>query len=151
VSHTRVPGSSLKIFSTLPMATRTTLDMLFGEFGDSEKAMFDDAFDIGLLIIPASMFFYSFMMIVFLVILNFLLAIVVDAVRPSPHSPLSPFKQRCEQVANRPNRDFGWVTSSRGRFATPADSPRHECSPCRGLHVRRDSLAVVPVHHSPSP
>jgi hypothetical protein len=28
--------------------------------------------------------------------------------------------------------------SSRGRFTTRADFPRHDCSPYRGLHVRRD-------------
>jgi hypothetical protein len=32
---------------------------------------------------------------------------------------------------------------SRGRFATPADSPRHDCSPCSHLHVRRGSLGFV--------
>jgi hypothetical protein len=32
---------------------------------------------------------------------------------------------------------------SRGRFATPADSPRQDRSPCRELHVRRESLGVV--------
>lgn len=72
-------GSRLRVFSTLVLSMRTTLDMLFGEFGDSEQSMFDTTYDIGLLMIPACMFFYSFMIIVFLVILNFLLAIVVDA------------------------------------------------------------------------
>jgi hypothetical protein len=33
--------------------------------------------------------------------------------------------------------------SSRDRFATPAGSPRHECSPYRGLHARRESLGFV--------
>jgi hypothetical protein len=33
---------------------------------------------------------------------------------------------------------------SRGRFATPADFPLHDCSPYRGLHVRRTSLGFVP-------
>ena len=33
--------------------------------------------------------------------------------------------------------------SSRGRFATPADFPRQDCSPYRGLHVRRESLGCV--------
>jgi hypothetical protein len=36
--------------------------------------------------------------------------------------------------------------SSRGRFATPADSPLQECSPYRELPVRRESLGFV--HHS---
>jgi hypothetical protein len=32
---------------------------------------------------------------------------------------------------------------SRGRFATPADFPLHECGPYSHIHVRRDSLGVV--------
>jgi hypothetical protein len=31
----------------------------------------------------------------------------------------------------------------RGRFATPADSPRQDCSPYSQVHVRRDSLGFV--------
>jgi hypothetical protein len=30
-------------------------------------------------------------------------------------------ERRWEKNANRNGRDFGWETSSRGRFATPAD------------------------------
>jgi hypothetical protein len=37
----------------------------------------------------------------------------------------------------------GWGGRSHGRFATPADSARHECSPYRGLHVRRESVGCV--------
>jgi hypothetical protein len=33
---------------------------------------------------------------------------------------------------------------SRGRFATPADSPRHDCIPYSHAHVRRVSLGCVP-------
>jgi hypothetical protein len=33
--------------------------------------------------------------------------------------------------------------SSRGRFATYADSPLHDGSPYRGLDVRRESVGVV--------
>ena len=32
---------------------------------------------------------------------------------------------------------------SRGRYATPADFPRHDCSPYSHVHVRCDSLGVV--------
>jgi hypothetical protein len=32
---------------------------------------------------------------------------------------------------------------SRGRFATPADFPLHDCSPYRGLYVRRERLGFV--------
>jgi hypothetical protein len=39
-----------------------------------------------------------------------------------------------------PSRVFGW--SSRGCFATPADFPRHDCSPYSHLHVRRERLQV---------
>jgi hypothetical protein len=35
---------------------------------------------------------------------------------------------------------------SRGRFATPADFPLHDCSPYSHVHVRRESLGFV--HHS---
>jgi hypothetical protein len=31
---------------------------------------------------------------------------------------------------------------SRGRFATPVDSPLQECSPYRGFHVRRERLGA---------
>jgi hypothetical protein len=41
-------------------------------------------------------------------------------------------------------RAFGWESSSRGRFETPADSARHDWSPYRGLYVRRGSLRFVP-------
>ena len=33
---------------------------------------------------------------------------------------------------------------SRGRFATPADSPFHDCSPYSHVHVLRARLRVVP-------
>lgn len=58
---------------------QTIFDMLLGEFSDTEKLLLSRYVDYGVLTIPAVMFFYSFMSIVFLVILNFLLAIVVDA------------------------------------------------------------------------
>ena len=48
-----------------------------------------------------------------------------------------------EEVANRDGRDFGGGISSRGYFATPADFPRRDCSPYRGLHVHRESLGFV--------
>jgi hypothetical protein len=32
---------------------------------------------------------------------------------------------------------------SRGRFATPADSPRHDCSPYSHVHARRERLGFV--------
>jgi hypothetical protein len=65
--------------------------------------------------------------------------------RTDPHSSVAPRwctamqKLRIELIgisgARRPRG---------GRFATPADSPLHDCSPYRGLHVRRESLGVVP-------
>jgi hypothetical protein len=48
-----------------------------------------------------------------------------------------------QTAANRNVRGLGWEMSSRGRFATPADFPRHDGSPYRGLHVHRDSLGFV--------
>mmetsp|Transcript_15443 Transcript_15443/g.29717 ORF Transcript_15443/g.29717 Transcript_15443/m.29717 type:complete len:1112 (+) Transcript_15443:17-3352(+) len=72
-------GPTVEAFSTLERALQTTFDMLLGDFADTEQALLSHDMDDGLLTIPAVLFFYSFMSIVFLVILNFLLAIVVDA------------------------------------------------------------------------
>jgi hypothetical protein len=52
------------------------------------------------------------------------------------------------KVANRDVRDSGWEGGrSRGRFATPADSPRHDGTPYRapgtGLRVRLSGLGFV--------
>ena len=47
------------------------------------------------------------------------------------------------KVANRTERDFVGEMSSRGCFATPADFPLQDCSPCRGKHARRGSVGVV--------
>jgi hypothetical protein len=41
-------------------------------------------------------------------------------------------------------RGFGWGGRSRGRFATPADFPRHDRSPYSRAHVRRESLGQSP-------
>jgi hypothetical protein len=51
-----------------------------------------------------------------------------------------------ETVANRDGGELriGWEMSSRGRFAPPADFPRHDCSPCSHVHVRRESLGICP-------
>jgi hypothetical protein len=52
--------------------------------------------------------------------------------------------RRPHAVANRKTlRGFGWEMSSRGRFATPAEFPRHDCSPYSHVHVRRESLGFV--------
>jgi hypothetical protein len=48
-----------------------------------------------------------------------------------------------QKLQNRRVRDFGWEMSSRGRFATPADSPLHDGAPYRGLHVRGWGLGFV--------
>jgi fatty acid desaturase len=66
-------------FSTFVGSSRTVFNMMLGEFGDAHADLFDASVDAGLLIFPAYLFFYSFMCIVFLVMLNFLLAIIVDA------------------------------------------------------------------------
>jgi hypothetical protein len=61
--------------------------------------------------------------------------------------PATEVHRRCrtdKKVANRSVRDFGWGMSSRRRFKTPADFPLPDWSPCRLLHVRRESLGVVP-------
>ena len=46
--------------------------------------------------------------------------------------------QLVEKVANRNVMDFGY--RSRRRFATPADSPRHDCTPYSHVHVHREIL-----------
>jgi hypothetical protein len=53
------------------------------------------------------------------------------------------FLYSVEQLANRNVGGFGWETSSRGRFATPADFPLQDRSPHQGLHERRESLGFV--------
>jgi hypothetical protein len=40
-------------------------------------------------------------------------------------------------------RGFRVGDRSRGRYATPADSPRHDCTPYRGLRARRWGLGFV--------
>jgi hypothetical protein len=40
-------------------------------------------------------------------------------------------------------RDLGWGDRSQGRFATPADFPRHDGSPYSHVHARRKSVGVV--------
>jgi hypothetical protein len=65
----------------------------------------------------------------------------VCVAKRSGESVVASYK-RCERVANRNGRDFGWEMSSRGRFATPDDFPRHECSPFSHVHVRRERLVV---------
>ena len=51
----------------------------------------------------------------------------------------SPAAYSGEKVTNRNVRDFGWEMSSRGRFATPADFPLHDCSPYSHVTNRRES------------
>jgi hypothetical protein len=55
---------------------------------------------------------------------------------PTPHTAMK--KLRIVTVG------FRVGDRSRGRFATPADFPLHDCTPCRELHERRNSVYVVP-------
>jgi hypothetical protein len=48
-----------------------------------------------------------------------------------------------KREANRNVRDFGWGDRSRGRYATPADSPLHGNTPYSHVHVRRIGLGFV--------
>jgi hypothetical protein len=51
-----------------------------------------------------------------------------------------------EKVANRNGWDLGWeIAHELGRFAAPADSPLHDCSPCSHVHARRESLGFVHI------
>jgi hypothetical protein len=63
-----------------------------------------------------------------------------------PHPPLSasPSLTAMESVANRNGRISGGRDHSRGRFATYAAFPRHDCSPYSHVHARRDELGFVP-------
>jgi pentatricopeptide repeat protein len=77
------------------------------------------------------------------------------AVLHALHQLSSPLTQRSMKVANRANRDSGGQMSSRGRFATPADFPRHDSTPYRGLRGRRWGLGCVhrsrPIFGRPNP
>jgi hypothetical protein len=46
-------------------------------------------------------------------------------------------------------RGFGWEMGSRGRFATPADFPRHDYSPYSHVPERRESLGFLSVVQGP--
>ena len=76
---------TLQAFRSFSIAFETIFDMLLGEFGDTKADLLSHDIDLGLLRVPAAIFFYSFMSIVFLVILNFLLAIIVDAFAEEKH------------------------------------------------------------------
>jgi hypothetical protein len=56
--------------------------------------------------------------------------------------PRSPYSD--EQSRESLRLGFRVGVRSRGRFATPADSSLHECSPYSHVHVRRESLGFVP-------
>jgi len=78
-------GPYVSAFKNFQTSFETIFDMLLGEFGDTKEELLSHDVDHGLLILPATLFFYSFMSIVFLVILNFLLAIIVDAFADEKH------------------------------------------------------------------
>jgi hypothetical protein len=50
--------------------------------------------------------------------------------------------QRCKSCESR-LKGFRVGDRSRGRFATPADFPLHDCNPYRGLRVRRWGMGFV--------
>lgn len=58
---------------------QTIVDMLLGQFWKAEKDLLPRDLAHGVLTVPAIFFFYSFMGVVFLVVLNVLLAIIVHA------------------------------------------------------------------------
>jgi hypothetical protein len=68
--------------------------------------------------------------------------VTVSAPHPPTHPPKSVSSD--QKVANRNGRDFRVGYRSRGRYATPADSPQHECTPYRELHARCERLGFVP-------
>mmetsp|Transcript_35263 Transcript_35263/g.59431 ORF Transcript_35263/g.59431 Transcript_35263/m.59431 type:complete len:1530 (-) Transcript_35263:238-4827(-) len=73
-------GAIIEEFSSMSWAYYTVFHMMLGDFTDAAYLLLRrQTFDMGMLAIPAVLFYYSFMSIVFLVVLNFLLAIVVDS------------------------------------------------------------------------
>jgi hypothetical protein len=60
--------------------------------------------------------------------------------------PLAPCLQRCTSCES--GLGFRVGGRSRGRYATPADFPRHDGTPYRGLRVRRWGLGGVPRSRS---
>lgn len=73
-------GPIIEEFSSMSWAYYTVFHMMLGDFTNAAYLLLRrQTFDMGMLAIPAVLFYYSFMSIVFLVVLNFLLAIVVDS------------------------------------------------------------------------
>uniref|UniRef100_A0A7S0QUI0 Polycystin cation channel PKD1/PKD2 domain-containing protein n=1 Tax=Pyramimonas obovata TaxID=1411642 RepID=A0A7S0QUI0_9CHLO len=72
-------GPTVQRFSTFLISSRTVFAMMLGEFADPMSELFDENVAAGVLLLPKYLFFYSFMGVVFLVLLNFLLTIIVDA------------------------------------------------------------------------
>ena len=66
------------------------------------------------------------------------LSITLRSVRPPPYGAM----QKLRIVT----KGFRVGDRSRGRYATPAEIPRHDGTPYRGLRVRRWGLGCV--HHS---
>jgi hypothetical protein len=69
----------------------------------------------------------------------------VSSSAAAAHSP-PPLYRRTRVASRGREGGFGWEMSSRGHFATPADPPRHDGSPYRGLHVRRERLGFLNLH-----
>ena len=65
------------------------------------------------------------------------------AAAPATPAPASEFTTRTQRI-NRNVRGFGREMSSRGRFATPADHPLHDCSPCRGATRTTQQFGICP-------
>ena len=64
----------------------------------------------------------------------------LQGVLPQPPSDATPAPYNDAKVANRNGGGFGWEMT---HVAVSRRFPRQDCSPCRGLHVRRDRLGFV--------
>ena len=60
----------------------------------------------------------------------------VAAAIPDDAEPVRP-RTATQEVADRNGRGFGWETSSRGRFATPADFPLRDCGSYSHVHAAK--------------
>jgi hypothetical protein len=68
-----------------------------------------------------------------------------NATAAKNRAPASPCVTCAAMQTKEANRDvwaFGWEMSSRGRFTTPADFPRHDCSPYSHVHARTRKFEI---------
>ena len=90
-------GYSIQKFSTLGLAINTCFEILLGEISVNEDLMRLNSLEK----IPAVIFFWSYEILVFMILLNFLLAIIVDA--------FSDVKSQIEETQGLPGEVASYV------------------------------------------